>query len=302
VKTQAQKLKMITPEEDVKAEPSPVQEREDISIDGPPDEVEVDSSISETEEVKAEVQEVQAEVEQSKPQRVPLTRLKKEIQKRKELEAQIENLASTNSTNTHDPVAQAANTTKTQSVLKRPTLEESEYNEQAHETALAKYELDVRAQWKSELKEELKQESLQAQNQERVQKYQKSVNDLYDTDDVYAQAVNDIIENEGGTLEYSNMVQEAIASVGTEKESLDVDRYITINRAEIMPRLEGMTPMQQAMEIGRIAASIKVTQEPKAPKVKISQAPEPIDASQGSATFIDEDSARRKSDPTFSIE
>jgi hypothetical protein len=241
---------------------------------------------------------VEAGVEQPKPQRVPLTRLKKEIQKRKELEEKLNSLTSTNSTQANDQVPQGANTTQTQSVLKRPTLEESEFVESAHEAALEKYELAQRSEWIKAAKEEFKNESAQAQNQTRIDEYNKSYEDLYKTDDVFAQAVNEVVNDEDGTLGYSNMVQDAIAQ---SEDPLLVDRYITINRAEIMPRLEGMTPMQQAMEIGRIAASI-VTQETKAPKVKVSQAPEPIEASSGSATFVDEYAERRKRDKTFSIE
>ena len=71
-----------------------------------------------------------------------------------------------------------------------------------------------------------------------------------------------------------------------------------------MPKLKGMTPMQQAMEIGRIANEIQVSQGNKQakPKPKISQAPDPIEVSTGSSSFVDEDAERRKRDKTFSIE
>lgn len=285
--------------QDVKEESSPKEEREDIQIDGYSEETEVvDSAPAEVEEPKEVVQEVE-----EPPQRVPLTRLKKALTKNKEkdetiaerdqrisdLERQLQSSPQT----TNEIVAPVATSNKP----KRPTLEGSEYDQVAYETAMEKYE-DELGEWQYSNFEKRQNEKATAQkNEERVNSYNQKVEDLYNADQDYQKAVNEILDNEGGKLDYTDTIKDAI---GASEDGILLDRYLTINRAEVLPKLEGMSPMQQAMELGRIASELKVSQE--VPETKpISKAPEPIEVSQGTNTFYDEDKARKAKDKTFSI-
>jgi hypothetical protein len=282
------KAKMIETT-DVEVESSPTKERADISIDSAPE--------TEVEQIQEDVQKVEPEVEQPKPQKVPLTRLKREIAKRKELEEQVRSL-SANNTNVNNTVAQTTTNPQTATTLKRPTLAESEYDEAAHEAAMEKYELAQRESLFKEFEQRQAETTQAAETKIRTDKFNKSIEDLYNTDQEYKKAVNEVLDS-GEEVNYSNLVKQAIneSDVG-----VLIDRHILINREEIIPKLAGLSEMGQVMEIGRIANQINLAQTKKEAPVKVSQAPDPIETSTGSASYVDEDAERRKRDKTFSIE
>lgn len=268
---------MITQEPDVQEESSP--QESGILIDGVGDNEAVDS-VEEVVEETPNVEDVKEEPkeEAAPPQKVPLTRLKKEIAKRKELELQIANFsnAPASGTNTNENVAQA---TTQAGRPKRPTLKDSEYDEEAHEAAMEKYDSEL-GEYQFAQFEKRSEEKAQGKAQaKRATELDTRVENLYNTDVEYKNAVDEIMDNDE-KVSYSDVVREAI---GDGEEGVLLDRYLLINRAEMLPKLDQMTPMQQAMEMGRISAIVAQSKkEVQEPKHKASSAPDPIDTSTGS--------------------
>ena len=269
--------------EDVKEDSSPPQEREDIEIDGAP---EPEVITPEATEVKEEVVQEEAPVETT-DHRVPYSRLQKVIGKGKEKDDRIAELERQLTPSQSQEVA-----------LKRPTLADHDYDEAKHNAAMDQYETAKEKALLNQFDRLYDERTTKQSQQAQLDNHNKAFGDIHDKDPRLAQAVKEIMETEGGSIAYSDATRDALAA---SSNSAELEAYLTINRHDILPKLEGMSPVAQAMELGRISASLVAPQTQVQDK-PISQAPEPIETSDGGSTFIDSDAARRSTDKTFLIE
>lgn len=276
----------MSEEEDVKEESSPQAESEDFVIDGALEEVVEPTETKE--EVKDEVQE---EVPEDKPDhRVPYSRLQKVIAQKKESEDTIADLRRQLETTNPPKVKEPE--------LRRPTQEEHGYDEAKYNAALDKYDSDRERIQEAKFESYYNERTQQATQKTQLDTHNKAFGDIHDSDPALSAAVKEIMDNEGGQVVYTDTTRDAIA---TATNSAELEAYLTINRHEILPKLEGMSPVQQAMELGRISASLVTPEAPKVQDKPISQAPDPIETSDGGSTFIDEDTQMRAKDKTYKI-
>ena len=268
-------------EEDVQEDSSP-QVSETITDEVPETEVAPEP----TEEVKDEIEKVP---EEKPDHRVPYSRIQKVTSQKRELE---EEFAKYKQAHPEAPQPQTAE-------LRRPTQEEHGYDEAKYNQALDKYDSDREKALLSNFDRLYDERTQKAQRETQLNDHNQAFSALHDSNPALAAAVREVVENEDGRVVYTDTTRSVIASV---PNSAELEAYLTINRHEVLPQLEGMTPMAQMMELGRISAEISTSQtKPKVQDKPISRAPEPIEASGGGSTFINEDAARKAKDKTYRI-
>lgn len=269
-------------------------EEEDVVEDSSPQVSEtITDEVQET-EVAPEIQEeVKDEIEKAPEaptdHRVPYSRIQKVTSQKREVE---EEFAKYREQHPEAPKPQDV-------TLRRPTQEEHGYDEAKYNQALDKYDSDREKALLSNFDKLYDERTQQAQNQTQLNNHNQAFSALHDSNPALAAAVKQVVEDEGGKVVYTDTTRSVIASVAN---SAELEAYLTINRHDVLPQLEGMSPMAQMMELGRISAEISTSQaKPKVQDKPISQTPAPIEASGGGSTFIDEDATRRATDKTYRV-
>lgn len=234
------------------------------------EEIEVEEEVEDTEEsveeatVEEEEQETQpaAEVEAEKPEpRVPLSRLRKEIAKRKAAE---EKAALTQETKANETVAVPG------AKPQKPTLEQLKYDEAAYETAVAEYS-EALIDWKVDQREKARND-LEAKDRakKQQQKAEKQLEEFYNSDEEYQSILKEVSDNEEDVI-YPQAVAKAVRLFGPE-----LDKAILKERATLLPELEEMSPEEQIFRLGELKATIGQKPKPKALIKKKSKAPAPV--------------------------
>lgn len=238
-----------------------VEEAEESSETNSETEVE-DSDNSESESEEEEKEEAEP-VKKDEP-RIPLSRLRKEIMKRKAAEAKLQK-----------PEVKE----KQEPQSGEPDFPALTYDAEVDRQNQAKYYKDLAAYERNQLKEELALEKRQIQQAEREAADLRRIEEAKESDPEYRQALEDVFSDEEETeFVTSQMTQdlyEAIQEFGT-----PLEKYVLQNRHELMPKLADLQGRSFDREIGRImgrleAAPEKTAPAPKKPKQK-SKAPPAI--------------------------
>ena len=290
-------------ENDVEAESSiaEVEESEVVNLDA-----EIQEEQSEESEEAAEVDEEseesesEEEVEEEQPkekekevntQKVPLPRLRKEIDRRKQLEEKVEALEALVRSD-KVPVKQEEGTPKA------PTLKSSNYDQDAYDENLQKYQEEL-VDWKLEQRDKKTNNDNIAKEQKDLRDAAiKRVEDFYGSSEEYQNVVKEIVDN-NETINYPDSVVRALdlSELGPQ-----IDLFILQDRDNLIPKLNSMTPEQQYLEIGRIQGIISYkTQSKKEPKKTISKAPDPIKKQVRSSRSSALEEQMKKDDPGFKM-
>lgn len=283
--------------QDVKSEAPEVPDVEQ-TVDSSPQEARVEDpelliindESQDSEEPKVEVEdestkEVQAEeVREAKPHepKIPYPRLKKEIDKRKDLEEKVEELSRLiGKTNESKAIQEPI---RDDGPLKKPTapsLKDFDYDESKFASAQIDY-IEKLTDYKLDLKDlERKQMKEKEASQKKTEIAKSKIEAFYNKNEDYQRVVAEVVEN-GEDVSYPDSVNIALRDL---EEGPEIDLYILQNRNEILPKLRSMSPEMQFMEIGRIQASLPKNDATKVQK-KSTQAPKVIESNSGSARAI----------------
>lgn len=251
---------------------------------------EVPEATEETEEVVAPVLE---ETPTKTVPRIPLPRLQKEISKRKELQKQLDELRSKEPSHTAAPIHDTPQGEKEPTM---PTLASSGYDETAYQAAMAAYSKDL-------VKHEIKASQIQAQaqadkaaqEQARVS-HQNRIEEFMSESAEYQQVIQEIVETEE-EIEYPPAVAEALS---LSENGPQLDYLILKNRETLLPKLQGLQPFQQLIEIGKLEAQVGMESSPKPKSKPISKAPAPIKSSASGARSTSDD-ILKSIDPHFKM-
>jgi hypothetical protein len=297
-------------EEDVSSESSPEEAVQTVEIPEPEvveltmDDLQDDEPEQETEEVSEteeapeaeeaaeEPQEEPEAVEEPEPEekpkksvpKVPLTRLQKEISKRKELEKQLAERAPEAKESQNEEPPQTGE-------IEMPTLASSGYDESAYQKAMAEYTKNlVRGELQIQ-KQNAKKEAEEAELKKQQQDHESRINSFLSENEEYQNVLSEIIEAEED-IQYPPAVAQAIQLSDNGPE---LDLLILKNREELLPKLHGLQPVQQLVEIGKLQAQLDQPKPKKPPAPKpITKAPDPIKTTVGSGGASSEDQELKK--------
>ncbi len=270
--------------EDVQEQETPEPEAEES--------VEEESSTDESAEPEAETQEAESgqeepeEVKKPTP-KVPLPRLRKEIQKRKDLEQKLQELESKVAAESK-PNPEPKQTSS--ELPKMPTMADVGYDEVKHQEAMTSY-LDELTEYKLNAREQERKRSEQERAvQAVVQKSEERLQSFFESNEEYQEVLQELVDNEE-VVQYPPAVSRAVqlSDFGPQ-----LDLYLLKNRSTVLPELSAMPPEQQLMEIGRIQASLQSTPVKKQEVATLTKAPPPIKKATGGARSVSEDTALKE--------
>lgn len=231
---------------------------------------EVESSDTEEEQDILEEVEESAEVEeQSEPEpepepkprkepMIPYSRFKEVNEKRKELERKLQSKPD------------EAKNADSKPFPKRPKLKDFNYDEDAYEAALEKWEdekfLGIIAEREAKREQERKKQEEEVRRKELSKKWEEFVKE----DEEYFNLVQEVVDSEEEVL-LPPKIQSAV-----HKHGFQLDKYILKNRAELIPQFEQMDDDEQLVWVGQVLEKLKKEPLKEAQKQTKSKAPAPI--------------------------
>ena len=265
---------MAYKEEDVVLDSS--SEEENSEAEAPESEVqEVQPEAVETPEVQAE--EPAAEKEKEPEQKVPYQRFAKVNRKYREAQEKLAALE-----------AKAPEATVEPDVSGKPVMPDIDPYDAEYKAKMAEYQENL-TDWKLDQRDKATKERETQQKAEEIKKAaSQKFDQFYQEDKEYQDLLNEVIENDE-KVRFPQVLNEVIQ---VSEFGPQIDKYVLQHRDTLLPELESLPPVLQAVKVGEILSSLQST--PKAPAKKTTSAPPVIEVETSGSSRVQGDDAYLK--------